>query len=370
VTVNFIRQKFTIVAIGKLIRSVMSPVILILSINWLGVYAVLLAPLICTILTGLYYLRKGPIGYHFQFEWAEVVRLVKVGFIFSLSGIVFYMYRMADRTIIASLLPLRDLGLFAFAMSIIMVITNFFADIGRVLEPILWEHSARVENVSGAFSSTRRMAVYVALATAMVIPISQLGYSAIVQLLVPAYRDSMLVFLIVSNMIYLGTMSMIPAVILNSIVVKKAGLVTAILAIGVGINICLDVVVILAGHGIEAVGVVTVLSQGIVTCVLYYAARKYIVKRKGRYALFIGRATLPFMISILFSVFHGLFLGSAVLNPLLVGAVSMLCQVLLWCGVVQLFYRDYVTREKIAGIIKEAWRVGSSRIKKRTPRSQ
>jgi O-antigen/teichoic acid export membrane protein len=368
-TINFIKQNFTVVAIGKLIGSILSPVIIIISIYWLGVYAVLMAPLICTIFTGFYYLRKGPIGYHFQFEWAEVIRLVKVGFVFSLSGVIFYVYRMADRTIIASLLPLHDLGLFTFAMGFIMVAINFFTDFGRVLEPILWEHSAKA-SAKDSFNTTKRMAIYLALATAISIPIAQLGYDVIVTLLVPAYIESIPLFLILSNMLYLSSLAMIPAVILNSIVVNKQAFVTGIYAIGAGINIVLDLFIIHAGYGIGAIGLVTVISQGITTSVLYFVARKYMIKQGNKFAVFLGRIALPFIISILFSVFHGFFFGSTILSPWFVGTVSILCQVLLWSLIISLFYRGYVTREKIAGAMKEMWRLATTRIKEKRLHSQ
>jgi len=114
-SINFIKQNFTIVAKGRLIGSILSPISIIISIYWLGIYSVLIAPLVCTLVVGIYYFKKAPIGYFFQFDWPEVIRLIKIGFVFSLSGIIFYVYRMADRTIIASFLPLHDLGIFTFA---------------------------------------------------------------------------------------------------------------------------------------------------------------------------------------------------------------------------------------------------------------
>jgi O-antigen/teichoic acid export membrane protein len=201
VTINFLKQNFTVVAIGRLIRSVLSPTIIIISIYWLGIYAVLIAPLVCTLFVGIYYFKKAPIGYSFQFEWAEVVRLIKIGFIFSLLDVIFYVYRMADRTIIASFLSLHDLGLFTFAMAFIMFGINFLADFGRVLEPILWEHSGKVKNTEDPFSNTKRMAIYLAIVTAMIIPLVQVGYGLIVNLILPKYAESMPLFLILSSML-------------------------------------------------------------------------------------------------------------------------------------------------------------------------
>ncbi|MEE9604942.1 MAG: oligosaccharide flippase family protein, partial [Candidatus Scalindua sp.] len=220
-SINFIKQRFTVVAIGRLISAILSPIIIIGSIYWLGIYAVLIAPLISTIVMGFYYLKKAPIGYYFQFEWSEIIRLARVGFVFSLSGIIIYGYRMADRTIIASFLPLHDLGLFAFAMGFIIFGMSFLADFGRVLEPILWEHSGKIKNPEDSFNDTKRMAIYMALITAIIIPLVQVGYGVTVRLLVPRYIESIPLFLVLSNMLYLVSMATIPNIILQSVVVNK-----------------------------------------------------------------------------------------------------------------------------------------------------
>jgi len=364
-TINFIKQNFTVVAMGRLISSILSPIIIIISIYWLGVYAVLIAPLVCTLIVGIYYFKKAPIGYSFQFEWAEIVRLIKVGFIFSLSGIIFYVYRMADRTIIASFLPLHDLGLFTFTMMFVMFGINFLSDFGRVLEPILWEYSGKVKNPKDSFSNTKRMAIYMALVTAMIIPLVQIGYSVTVKLILPKYVESIPLFLILSNMLYLASMATIPSIILNSIVVNKQTFVTSIYAIGAGINIILDLFIIYVGYGIKAVALVTVASQGITTFVLYFLAWKYMIKQRNELALFLRQIILPFIISVTFSVFHGFFDSSTILSPWLLGATSIFFQIIIWYFIVLLFYRDYITKDKIVSILKELYELVSIGIKRK-----
>lgn len=353
-SINFIKQRFTVVAIGRLIGIVLSPIIIIGSIYWLGIYAVLLVPLVSTIFIGIYYLKKGPIGYHFQFEWTEVIRLIKIGFVFSLSGIIFYGYRMADRTIIASFLPLHDLGLFTFAMGFIMFGMNFLADFGRVLEPILWEHSGKVENPRDSFNDTKRMAIYMALVTAMIIPLVQLGYDVTVKLIVPKYIESIPLFLILSNMLYLASMATIPNIILNSVVVNKQAFVTGIYAIGLGVNIILDLIVIHVGYGFGAIALVTIGSQSMVTFISYFLARKYMFTRSREFGYFIISISFPFFISILFSIFHG-FLRSTTLSPLLLAAVSLVTQVMIWSFILNVFYQNYFPWDKVVNFAKELY---------------
>jgi len=365
VTINFIKQNFTVVAMGRLISSILSPIIIIISIYWLGIYAVLIAPLVCTLFMGIYYFKKAPIGYSFQFEWAEVVRLIKIGFVFSLLGIIFYVYRMADRTIIASFLSLHDLGLFTFAMGFIMFGINFLADFGRVLEPILWEHSGKVKNTEDSFNNTKRMAIYMALVTAMIIPLVQVGYGVIVKLILPKYAESIPLFLILSNMLYLASIATIPSVILNSVVINKQALVTTVFAIGAGVNIILDLFIVYVEYGIESIALVTVVSQGMATFVLYFLARKYMIKQRNELPLFLRQITFPFIISVLFSVFHGFFFGSIILSPWLLGVISLISQIIIWTFIVLLFYRDYLTKDKVISIVREIYELISTGIKKK-----
>lgn len=364
-TINFIKQNFTVVAMGRLISSILSPIIIIISIYWLGIYAVLIAPLVCTLFVGIYYFKNAPIGYSFHFEWKEIVRLIKIGFIFSLSGVIFYVYRMTDRTIIASFLSLRDLGLFTFAMMFVMFGMNFLADFGRVLQPILWEYSGKVKNPKDSFNNTKRMAIYMALVTAMIIPLVQVGYNLTVKLILPKYIESIPLFFILSNMLYLASMATIPSVILNSIVVNKQAFVATIYAIGAGINIILDLFMIHVGYGIEAIAFVTVLSQGTATFVLYFLSWEYIIKQRKELALFLRQITLPFIISVLFSVFHGFLFFSIILSPWFIGAISILFQIIIWSFTILLFYRDYLTKDKVISIAKEIYELVSTGIKKK-----
>lgn len=364
-TINFIKQNFTVVAMGRLISSILSPIIIIISIYWLGVYAVLISPLVCTLFVGIYYFKKAPIGYSFQFEWVEIVRLIKIGFIFSLSAILFYIYRMTDRIIIASFLPLHDLGLFTFAMAYVMFGMNFLADFGRVLQPILWEHSGKVKSPKDSFNNTKRVAIYMALVTAIMIPLFQVGYNFIVKLILPKYIDSIALFFILSNMLYLASMVAIPNIILKSVIVNKQVFVTSIYAIGVGINVILDLFVIHLGYGIETIALVTVVSQGIVTFVLYFMARKYMIRQRNEFTLFLGQIMLPFAISILFSVFHSFFYSSTILSPWFLSVISIVFQIIIWYFIILLFYRDHLTKDKVISILKELYGLASTGIKKK-----
>lgn len=185
--VNFARQRFTLVAKGRLINSIAMFTATVILVYWLKVYAVLLALIVGGGIAGIYYWKKGPIDYSFQFDWREIKKLVRIGVILALGTLAFWGYKMADRTIIAASLPLGELGLYTYAMGFILLGTQLFADFGNVLQPVLWEHSGKVENAMDAFSDTKRIAIYMALVTAITISVSQLGFYLLVSLITTKY---------------------------------------------------------------------------------------------------------------------------------------------------------------------------------------
>ena len=177
---------------------------------------------------------------------------------------------------------------------------NFLADFGRVLQPILWEYSGKVKNPKDAFNNTKRMAIYITLVTAMLIPLVQVGYVVVVKLILPKYIGSIPLFFILSNMLCLVSMAKVPTIILNSVVVSKQTFVTGVYAIGAE-----------------------------------------------------------------FSVFHGFFYSSTILSPWFLSVISILFQTIIWYFIILLFYRDYITKDKIVSIIKEVYELASAGIKRK-----
>jgi len=204
-----------------------------------------------------------------------------------------------------------------------------------------------------------------ALVTAMIIPLVQVGYNLTVKLILPKYIESISLFFILSNMLYLTSMATVPNIILNSVVVNKQVFVTSINAIGTGINIILDLFIIYVGYGIEAIALVTVVSQGVATFVLYFIARKYIIKQRDKFTLFLRQIILPFIISVIFSVFHGFFYSSTILSSWFLSIISIFFQIIIWTFVILFFYGDYITKDKIVGIVKELYELASIGIKRK-----
>jgi O-antigen/teichoic acid export membrane protein len=363
---NYVRQRFNKVATGKLITSIIGPLVTLSLIYWLKIYAVLVAPIISTIFVFIYYKRKAGIDAHFEFDRGELVRLTKIGLPLALLTLVYWGYRMADRTMVAGFLPLREMGLYTYALGMITFAIMLFSDFGRVLQPALWTSLGQARSHIEGFKPLRRIAVYMSIAAAASIGICQIGFYLLVHLLTTNYIESNPVFNVLTFNIFLMCMSMVPNLVLNSSVVNKQTLNTKIWSMGLVLNIILDYVVIVNGFGIVGVSWVTVGTQGLVTLILLFTIRQYMFSDSE------AKEFRTFMCSILFPLFVSFFIYLTTIffvgkiqNIYLYGVCSLIFFGVVWLVVLKMFYRDYFPKEDVVNVWKAGVALCKSEIVKR-----
>jgi len=349
---NLIREKFNIVAKGNLITAIVPLVLIAASVYWIGVYALIIAPIAGAIALGIYYWKKGPINFRFTFDKSEVIRLVKVGVVLQALTLVYWGFRLADRTIIASTLPLEQLGLYTFAMQFLMFALVLPEDFGNVLQPILWREAGKAKTIFEGFKDAKRIAVYIALGTAILIPLAQLGFNLVVSLITTKYIDSIPIFYILSYGLYLISIVTIPSKILNSSIVNRPSVTLRLYAIGLVLNIIFDILVIKLGYGVIGVAWVTICTQGLVTFILYRLIKGYIFKDTKEFLRFQARIWFPFLIIIPFYFFHN-YLNLITSNLWAFAGISLATQVVLWSIIISIFYRGYLSLNDIKTLMKE-----------------
>ena len=349
---NFIRERFNIVAKVRLITAIIPPVVILASIYWLKVYALLLAPVIGSIVCGIYYWKKGSINYHFIFDRAEVVRLVKVGIVLQGLNLIYWGFRLADRTIIASMLPFEQLGLYAFAMGFLMYASMLFEDFTRVLQPILWREAGKADSIIEGFQDTRRITVYLALVVGILIPLAQLGFFLIVRVITRNYIDSIPIFYVLSYNLYFIMIGIIPALVLNSSLINKQKLTLYCFSVGLALNIIFDILVIKLGYGVIGVTLVTVCTQGLVSFILYYFVKGYVFRDTKQFLIFLLRIIVPFMIAVPFYFLHT-YLDVIAPNFWVFIGVSLAAQLVTWTLLIGIFYRNYLSATDIKILAKE-----------------
>lgn len=349
---NRIREKFNIVAKGDLISAILAPIVILASVNWLGVYALLIGPLIAGTVLWIYYLKKGPINYRFKLERSEIIRLIKVGIVLQTGTLVYWIFRLTDRTIIASMLPLEQLGLYAFAMTFIMYAAKPLADFVGVLQPVLWREAGKADDNSEGFKDAKRLAIYITLGTAVIIPIIQLGSCLVINLVTTNYIDSLPVLYVLSYILYFWALGAIPSLILTSVTVNKQNILLCIYAIGLALNIVFDLLAIKLGYGIVGVAWVTIGTQGLATLIAYYFVRDYISRSTKEFVKFQILTLVPLAICMIFYFLHS-FLYSVIPSIWTFTIMSLASQLIIWSVVIGIFYRGYFSISDLRRITRE-----------------
>lgn len=350
--INFLRQNFNIVVKGRLIATIVSSLVIIASVYWLKVYALLIAPIVVAIFSGIYYWKWGAINFCFTFDWKETVRLTKIGIILQAGAFAFWGFRLADRTIIASTLPLEQMGLYTFAIGLVTMILLIPNDFTNVLQPIIYKELGKSPTALEGLKDTKRIAIYMALGIAILIPVTQVGFYLIVSLITTKYIGSIPIFYVLSYNLYLASVVTVANIILDSSVVNKQRIALFVYIIGLALNIIFDLLAVRWGYGVIGIAWVTICTQGLVTFIVYYFARNYMCLNKADYFKFQIAILIPFLATVPFYFFHN-YLGLAASNVWTFASISLGTQVVLWSLVIGIFYRDYLSIGNIRTIIKE-----------------
>jgi O-antigen/teichoic acid export membrane protein len=250
------------------------------------------------------------------------------------------------------MLPLEQLGLYVFAIQFIMIMERIPVDFTNVLQPILWRKAGKVDSIFEGFKDTGRIAVYLALGTAVLIPIGQLGFYLVVSLITTKYIGSIPIFYVLSYNLYLASMAIIPSLILNSSIVNKQKISLYCWSIGLALSIIFDILVVKLGYGMVEVAWVTVCTQSLVTFILYRFIKGYIFGDVKEFVRFQLRILFPFLITIPFYFLHN-YLNSVTSHLWTFAGISLATQVILWSLVIGIFYRDYLSMSDIKALMRE-----------------
>jgi O-antigen/teichoic acid export membrane protein len=348
----FTRERFNTVALVNIIIAVVAPAVILVSLRWLKVYAMILGVPVAYGIALVYYWTRGRIGFRFKLDRREITRLTKVGIVLQGLVVVTMAFRMADRTIIASMLPLEQLGLYVFAIGFLMYGLSFFEDFARVLQPILWRHAGTAESIFKGFQDTRRIAVYLALGTGIIIPLAQLAFTLIVTLITKKYIDSIPIFYVLSYNLYLMAIVIVPSLILSSSLVNRQNIALLFYAVGLAVSIGLDILVVRLGYGVIGIAWMTIASQGAVTLVLYYIIRKYIFEGAAEFRKFAAIIVIPFLVSIPFYFIH-VYLRSISISMWTFAGISLAAQAVAWTLIILVFYRHYVSGTEFRLLMQE-----------------
>lgn len=343
--VIIIREFFGVVVKGNVILAIIIPVLTMATVNWLGIYSLILSPLIASLCTYIFFIKTRILKFHFVWNTLEVKRLLGIGIVLQLISLIYWGFRLVDRTIVASVLPLTDVGIYTAAAIFVTYAQVLPTDFSRILTPVFWKESA-----TQGFADTYRIVVYIALATAMLIPCMQLLFYLVREILTQEYIASIPVFNILSYNIYLAMICTVPNLILTSRVANRQNVMLFVYLIGLVLNIGLSLLAIHLGWGIKGVALTTVIVQGLLAISTFCISHKYVFKKLQDSLSLYALVIIPFLVAIAFYFIHT-FMSSAIENRLLFAIVSANIQIVVWSTLVYFVYREYISIDKVKTLL-------------------
>jgi O-antigen/teichoic acid export membrane protein len=276
-SVHWAHRRFNVIAAGKLVGTLTQAGFMLSAVWLLGIYALILAPGVAALTSSIASrVWTGPIGFRPRLEWAEAWRLIGIGLPLALGTIFYWGFRSVDRTIVAAGLPILALGYFTFVMQFVNMGISLVSDFGNVVQPALWAKLGQVADPRGLGRELRRLSIVVLATTCVGIGLTQAMFGAFVHWFVPAFAGSVATFEVLVVLLACATAGIIPSHLLNSSVLNRQNLATAIYGAGIPINVALGVLAVHLGWGLIGVAWASVIAQSLVSAALLASVRGHL----------------------------------------------------------------------------------------------
>jgi len=340
--INFAFKDFSLSARGRLIKTIIYPILALSMIFWLKIYTPTVAGIVATIVVIGYLVTKRKYNFALVLNRAELGRLVKIGISMTGGSILYTLFTgTLDRTVIAAFLSKTDLGLWIFCSSMIIIMLSFFKDFANVLKSVIWAEVGKSNSIQEGFSPLKNMAVLFSLSSGFITGMAQIGFVFLVNIVTVKFIDAQYVFLFVSLYIFWEAMEKFPEIILYSEKVNLHNTVLWIWGSCLVVNILLDISAIKLGFGIIGIAVATVISQVFSTLTMIIKSRKYLGLSGKVFNMYLVKIMTPFSLVFLITSMHWLSINYWNINLPILIVCSVLFQLLMWYLFISIFYKEY-----------------------------
>jgi O-antigen/teichoic acid export membrane protein len=270
-------QRFELYARFTLVRVLIPPVLIVIFISALGPLTLLLAPLLAEgVLLALYLARAPRLELRPDFNRPRTWAFMQAGFPLALAGFIYWAYRLTGQTSVAVWFPVEALAFYGFSANLVTLITRAFGDFASVLTPILWKELSQSGASHALHRETSRISLFLIIATGAIASLAQAGFAPLLQLILPAYAQSIPVFEVLSLNIIVLTMTFVPSLVLDSTLVNKQWLHLSIWAVGLALDLGFNYLAARAGGGLLAIAWNDIWIQLLVVMALYAAAQPHL----------------------------------------------------------------------------------------------
>ena len=334
-TVHWAHRRFNVLALGKLVGTLAQAAFMLLTVWFLGLYTLILAPAVAAVASvATYRARRLPIAFKPRFERAEAWRLMRIGLPLALGTIFYWGFRTVDRTIVATGLPILALGYFTFVMQFVNLGISLVSDFSNVAQPTLWAKLGQVGDPRSLGVELRRLSLVVLATTCVGVSLGQAAFGAFVHWFVPAFAASITTFEVLILLLACATAGIIPSHLLNSAVLNRQKLAMAIYGAGIPVNAALGILALHLGWGLLGVAWGSVIAQALVSVALLLSVRGYFAVNGSAVGAFFlqmaGTIAVPLALFAVFQLLPWPSQSGSVAVPL-VGRLAAV--VFLWAGI-------------------------------------
>ncbi len=327
-----IQRRFKFISFMNVLQPCIALILIIATVFKWKVKAVFMADLISVAVVQYLYFRKSGIIPRLKIHLKEFRKLAVYAIPFFITGICFYVFRFSDRTIIASFLPLKQLGLYSFAIGLAENSRLLSVSINEVNGPYVIQQISREKDMSN-LAPTIKSYSYKLMLLNFVFAFTGIVLSPLIAYVLPDYAPSIFVLKLLLIIMVLRTFPLYQKMILGAPAINKQNHINIAMAISGVINVILSIILVKKGYGINGVVAATLAVHLLMACFYVVASERYYLKKKD--PIFYIKMFFPVLVLFL------LCLGQRLLPGYDQGGVFInLFFVLILAGAVFLFFRN------------------------------
>ncbi|HXQ24451.1 MAG TPA: oligosaccharide flippase family protein [Candidatus Acidoferrales bacterium] len=330
-------QRFDVLTRIRFVMSMVSPIGILLTLRWLGVFSPLVMPAVTgmAVLAIVWYYRD-VIQYRPAWDWATGLDLMKVGLPLVALTFVGWAYFMSDRpALLAAGVSLTTLGYYSFASNLVRGMGQMTWDFTAVFQPMLYQEMGRQGSARGVSQNLLRVWVPYTAAGCAVTTFGQAGFGALVDWVAPKFAPSVPVFEMLVFILVFQNSSQLPNLLLNSKAINRQNFNVLLWTGGLALNVAVLYAVAHAGYSLFAVATASMSVDLVIALVGYACIHGYLFASLEAAIPFYGWMSGVALVSVgLYLVFQcGPFVyvaGGTVWTPLL---LRTLTAAVVWSGV-------------------------------------
>ena len=191
-TEAILNKRFKLISKLVIIQGLLNSVLIIATVSFIKIYAVLIFPILSTVIILFIFYKKMNIPFEFKFTKLRLQNIFKTSLKFTSGTLAFGVFRYTERIIVISFIGLQAVGFFGFADTILGLFVTIFLTNIKVRKMDLLEYLGK-----GAFDKVHQIVIRETTALTVIafiaVGCSMVGLSIFVPMFLEKWIDGILV---------------------------------------------------------------------------------------------------------------------------------------------------------------------------------